>query len=102
MDFFAEDASIIPDGQTVTGKVAPTCIFENKDFNLTSLPTHADASTDGPLGCTYGDYQARSGTAISRGIYTTVWRKIGGHWKVALDLGRPSRTNLSPRTSLGC
>jgi ketosteroid isomerase-like protein len=97
MDFFAEDASIIPDGQTVTGKVAPTCTFENKAFTLTLLPTHADASTDGSLGCTYGDYQARSGTAISRGIYTTVWRKIGGRWKVALDLGNTAHTQSKPQ-----
>jgi ketosteroid isomerase-like protein len=95
MDFFADDASIIHDGQTVTGKVAPTCIFENKDFNLTSLPTHAEASKDGTLGYTYGEYEARNGTAISRGIYTTIWRKIGGRWKVALDFGNTGVPSLS-------
>jgi ketosteroid isomerase-like protein len=84
-----------PDGQTVTGKVAPTCIFENKDFNLTSLPTHADASTDGTLGYTYAESKARNGPAISRGMYITVWRKIDGRWKVVLDLD--SSTHLQPK-----
>lgn len=95
MDFFADDASIIHDGRTVTGKDALRAfyqpIFANKDFNLTWSPTHAEASTDGTLGYTYGEYQAKSGTAVSRGIYTTVWRKIGGLWKVVLDLGSAAR-----------
>ena len=95
MDFFADDASIIHDGQTVTGKDAVRAyyqpVFANKDFSLTWSPTHAEASTDGTLGYTYGEYEARNGTAISRGIYTTVWRKIDGRWKVVLDLGSATR-----------
>jgi len=91
MDFFANDASIIHDGQTVTGKDALRAfykpIFANKDFNLTWSPTHAEASADGTLGYTFGEYQAKSSTGISHGMYTTVWRKIGGRWKVVLDLG---------------
>jgi ketosteroid isomerase-like protein len=101
MDFLAEDASIIHDGQTVTGKDALRAfyqpIFDNKDFNLTWSPTHAEASTDGTLGYTYGEYQAKSGTTISRGIYTTVWRKIGGRWKVVLDLGSAAHTQSKPQ-----
>jgi ketosteroid isomerase-like protein len=101
MDFFADDASIIHDGQTVTGKDALRTfyqpVFANKDFNLTWSPNHAEASRDGTLGYTYGEYEARRGTAISRGMYTTVWRKIEGHWKVVLDLGSAARAQPKPQ-----
>lgn len=95
MDFFAEDASIIHDGQTVTGKDALRAyyqpVFANKDFSLTWSPIHAEASRDGTLGYTFGEYEAKSGTTISHGMYTTVWRKIDGRWKVVLDLGSTAR-----------
>ena len=95
MDFFADDASIIHDGQTVTGKDALRAfyqpVFANKDFSLSWSPNHAEASKDGTLGYTFGEYEARNGTAISRGTYTTVWRKIDGRWKVVLDLGSAAR-----------
>jgi ketosteroid isomerase-like protein len=101
MDFFADDASIIHDGQTVTGKDALRAfyqpIFANKDFTLTWSPNHAEASKDGTLGYTYGQYEARNGTAISRGMYTTTWRKIEGRWKVVLDLGSAARAQPKPQ-----
>jgi|SRR5579864_2765902 len=101
MDFFADDASIIHDGQTVTGKDALRAfyqpIFANKDFNLTWSPTYAEPSADGTLGYTYGQYEARNGTAISRGMYTTVWRKVEGRWKVVLDLGSAARAQSKPQ-----
>jgi ketosteroid isomerase-like protein len=101
MSFFADDASIIHDGQTVTGKNALRGFYEpvfaNKDFNLTWWPNHAEASTDGTLGCTYGEYEARNGTAISRGMYTTVWRKMQGRWKVVLDLGSAAPAQSKPQ-----
>src|SRR5579864_8581453 len=72
MDFFADDASIIHDGQTVTGKDALRAfyqpVFANKDFSLTWSPNHAEASKDDTLGYTYGEYEARNGTASSRGM----------------------------------
>jgi ketosteroid isomerase-like protein len=101
MSFFADDASIIHDGQTVTGKDALLAfyqpVFANKDFNLTWSPNHAEASKDGTLDYTYGEYEARNGTAISRGVYTTIWRKIDGHWKVVLDLGSAARAQPKPQ-----
>ena len=101
MSFFADDASIIHDGQTVTGKDALRAfyqpVFANKDFTLTWSPNHAEPSRDGTLGYTYGQYEARNGTAISRGMYTTVWRKIEGRWKVVLDLGSASHAQSKPQ-----
>ena len=101
MGFFADDASIIHDGQTVTGKDALRAfyqpIFANKDFNLTWSTTYAEASADGTLGYTYGQYEARSSMGISYGIYTTVWRKVDGRWKVVLDLGSSARPQPKPQ-----
>ena len=95
MDFFADDASIIHDGQTVTGKQALRAfygpVFANKDFSLSWTPTHAEAAKDGTLGYIYGDYEARNAAGVSRGIYTTVWRRENGRWKVVLDLGSAAR-----------
>lgn len=95
MDFFADDASIIHDGQTVTGRQALHAfyqpVFASKEFSLAWSPTHAEASRDGTLGYTFGEYEARSGTTISHGMYTTVWRKVDGRWKVVLDLGSAAR-----------
>ncbi len=101
MDFFADNASIIHDGRTVTGKDALRAfyqpVFGNRDFTLTWSPSHAEASKDGTLGYTYGEYEARNRTAISRGIYTTVWRKIDGRWKVVLDLGSAAPAQPKPQ-----
>jgi ketosteroid isomerase-like protein len=91
MEFFADDASNIHDGVTVTGKTALRAwyepIFANKDFTLTWTPTHAEAAKDGTLGYTYGNYEARNGAAVSHGMYVTIWRRVNSRWKVVLDLG---------------
>lgn len=50
MDFFADEYSIIHDGQTVTAR----------GFQPHFAATHAEASTDGSRGYTYGAYLAKS------------------------------------------
>jgi ketosteroid isomerase-like protein len=91
MDSFADDASAIHDGKTVTGKPALhayyASIFADKNFSLTWSPTKAEVSKEGTLGYTYGDYEAKEGANISRGMYVTAWRRENGRWKVVLDLG---------------
>jgi len=95
MESFADDASNIHDGVTVSGKAALRVwyepIFANKDFFLTWTPAHAEAAQDGTLGYTYGNYEARNGAAVSHGMYVTVWRRVNGRWKVVLDLGSAAR-----------
>lgn len=51
----AEDASIIPDGQTVTGKVALRAFYQPVFENITWSPTHAEASKGGTLDYTFGN-----------------------------------------------
>jgi ketosteroid isomerase-like protein len=102
MSFFAADAAIIHDGQTVTGTQALrafyTPVFANKNFSLTWTPTRAEASADGTLGYTYGTYEAKNAAASSRGMYTTVWRRVNGQWKVVLDLGSAMPSQPAPAT----
>ncbi|MBZ5526119.1 MAG: DUF4440 domain-containing protein [Acidobacteriia bacterium] len=93
MDFFADDAVVIAAGKTVEGKQAIreffTGVFADKTYTLTWAPTRVETSTEGTLGYTYGNYEARYGTTVRHGMYVTVWRKIDGKWKVAVDLGSP-------------
>lgn len=100
MDFFADDAAVIRDGKVITGKQSLrelfTPVFANKDFSLSWTPTKVELSKDGTLGYTYGDYEAKNGQATSRGMYVTVWRLIGGKWKVVLDLGSQPREQPKP------
>ena len=91
MDAFADDASILQNGKTVSGKTdlrrhyEP--IFADKNFILTWTPTHAEAARDGSLGYTYGTYEAKSGNDVSYGMYLTIWRHVNGKWKVVMDTG---------------
>jgi ketosteroid isomerase-like protein len=91
MEYFAADAAILQDGKTITGTQSLRAFYEplfaNKDFFLSWTPTKAEASKDGTLGYTYGDYEARRGEKTSRGTYLTVWRKEAGKWKVIMDTG---------------
>jgi ketosteroid isomerase-like protein len=94
MDAFAPDAAVLHDGKTVNGTQALRAyyepVFANKDFTLTWNPTHAEASKDGTSGYTYGTYEARNGDRVSHGMYLTIWRKVGGKWKVVMDTGSPA------------
>jgi ketosteroid isomerase-like protein len=97
MDFFAANAATIHEGKTVTGKedlrkyYEP--VFADPSFSLSWTPTRAEASQDGTLGYTYGDYEAKRGANVSHGMYVTVWRRENGRWKVALDLGSAAQQN---------
>lgn len=91
VEFFAADAAILQEGKTITGMQSVRAYYEplfaDKDFNLSWTPTKAEASKDGTLGYTYGDFEARRGGKTSRGMYLTIWRKEAGKWKVIMDTG---------------
>ena len=51
-----------------------------------------DVSSSADLGYSYGSYELRekaSGKIIESGNYARVWRKIGGTWKVVIDVMNP-------------
>ena len=91
MEYFAADAAVLQDGKTITGTESLRAYYEplfaDKNFNLSWTPTNAEASKDGTMGYTYGDYEARRGSKTSRGMYLTIWRKEQGKWKVIMDTG---------------
>ncbi len=91
MEYFAADAAVLHDGKTITGTESLRAyyepIFADKDFNLSWTPTKAEASKDGTMGYTYGDYEDKRGSKTSRGMYLTIWRKEAGKWKVIMDTG---------------
>jgi len=72
-------------------------IFANKDFNLTWSPTHAEASVAGNPGLYLRRVPGQAGDEISRGIYTTVCRKVDDDWKVVLDLGSVAHAQSKPQ-----
>jgi ketosteroid isomerase-like protein len=95
MDFFADDASSMQNGKTVSGKAELRKyyqpMFAVKEFTLTWTPIRAEAAKDGTLGYTYGTYEAKTGSDVSRGMYLTIWRRINGKWKVIMDTGSALR-----------
>ena len=60
---------------------------------LSWVPDNAGASTDGTFGYSDGHWlfetapDARGSRLRLTGHYVTVWRKIGGAWKVVADMG---------------
>ncbi|HWA91507.1 MAG TPA: nuclear transport factor 2 family protein [Rhizomicrobium sp.] len=53
---------------------------------LSWSPNHAEVSGDGGLGYTDGDWRFDAASMHLSGHYVTVWRSIGGQWKVAADI----------------
>lgn len=97
--FFADDGAMIAQGVgEIRGqpaiRAAMVPYFES-GARLTWEPLRADASADGTLGYTVGEYRSeRAGPdgepSISRGLYVSLWRKQpDGAWRVVMDLGNP-------------
>lgn len=101
--FFAEDGSIIQSGVgEIRGRSeihATMLPYFAAGARLTWSPLRADASDDGTLGYTLGEYQSEStgpdgAPVIGRGLYVSVWRKeADGSWRVVMDLGNPVDTS---------
>ncbi|MEZ5399620.1 MAG: DUF4440 domain-containing protein [Bryobacteraceae bacterium] len=97
VSFFAADGKMVRgNGEIVSGHTAigksMSALFSAKDTSLRWSPEFAEASKSGDLGYTVGSSRfRRRGTegklVESAGRYVTIWRKTGGRWKVALDIG---------------
>jgi ketosteroid isomerase-like protein len=92
--FLSDDAIELPtDVDVVTGRPAIVERLRALDdgWVLDWAPVHAEASTDGSLGFTWGRwvlYRAATPGSRSTGKYLTVWRRgPDGRWRVAADIG---------------
>lgn len=98
VSYFAEEGVMFRPGGAVVGRdsirAMVTAWFADDAFALTWEPTHAEVSTSGDLGFTYGRYRSTGSDSegnevIGMGSYVTIWRKQDGRWLVALDIGNP-------------
>ncbi len=91
--WFAEDGMTLNNGQpAVLGQraIAAQATWDPQTYQLTWFPEGAQVGPSGDTGFTWGHYDARGqdskGQAVtSSGRYITFWKKVNGHWKVALD-----------------
>jgi len=89
--YAAENAVILRDNQMpIIGKADISKSFEglSGDVVLTWEPLDGEISKSGELGYTYGIYEFKSDTSVSKGTYVSIWKKQrDGSWRYALDTG---------------
>jgi ketosteroid isomerase-like protein len=91
--WFAEDGVTLQNGRPpVRGRIAiaAAAVWDPKDYQLTWYAEGAQMNPDGQSGFTWGHYTSvakdRNGQSITlSGRTITVWKKVKGEWKVALD-----------------
>ena len=103
--WFADDGVTLNNGQpAVQGQVAIAgqATWDPKTYQLTWYAEGARMGPSGDTGFTWGHYEAHGQdakgqpTAIS-GRYITVWKKVSGHWKVALDASADDAPPVMPQ-----
>jgi ketosteroid isomerase-like protein len=91
--WFADDAVTLNNGQpAVQGQraIAGQATWDPKTYQLTWYAEGAQMGPSGDTGFTWGHYEAhgqdaKGQTIAASGRYITFWKKVNGHWKVALD-----------------
>ncbi|MDE1160944.1 MAG: nuclear transport factor 2 family protein [Acidobacteriaceae bacterium] len=91
--WFADDGIELPDGKApLIGHtaIASHTQWDPKQYQLSWTPDGARIGPSGDSGFTWGHYTGRSHDAsgqpvLREGRYITVWKKVNGQWKVALD-----------------
>jgi ketosteroid isomerase-like protein len=91
--WFAEDGMTLNNGQpAVMGQraISAQATWDPQTYQLTWFPEGAQVGPSGDTGFTWGHYDAQGKNAkgeplTSSGRYITFWKKVNGHWKVALD-----------------
>lgn len=97
LSFLAEDTTFY--GRTDL-RAGPDAILEvwaplfepDAKAELIWKPLKVEAAKSGDLGYSIGEYEQRTVDAAGNkssqyGHYVTIWRKVGGAWKAALDIG---------------
>jgi ketosteroid isomerase-like protein len=97
MSWFAGDARIETGKDVIEGKDALreyySRMFAQREYRIRWWPVHADISSDGTLGFTFGraliSWRDETGVEQKReSRYTTLWRKQkDGAYKVVFDMG---------------
>jgi ketosteroid isomerase-like protein len=103
--WFAEDAVTLNNGQpAVLGQraIAAQANWDPKTYQLTWYPEGAQMGPSGDTGYTWGHYEthgqdAKGQTVASAGRYITFWKKVNGHWKVALDASANDAPPVAPQ-----
>ena len=91
--WFADDAVTLNNGKPpVRGHaaIAANAQWSPKDYQLTWTPLGAQMGPSNDMGFTWGHYEGHSKDkngqpVVISGRYFTVWKKVNGTWKVALD-----------------
>jgi ketosteroid isomerase-like protein len=91
--FFADDAVTLNNGKPVTygkSRIAADANWDPKVYQLQWQPLGAEMGPSGDMGFTWGHYDGHSKDAkgndvTTSGRYITVWKKVDGKWKVAMD-----------------
>ena len=91
--WFAEDGVTLNNGQpAVQGQraIAGQATWDPAAYQLTWYAEGAQMGPSGDTGFSWGHYEAKGKDASGQptstsGRYITFWKKVGGHWKVALD-----------------
>jgi len=105
---FASDAAAVYGGKLLNGRDA---IRRNYESDFATLPkerpgympswktTRVEVAQAGDLAYEAGTYEDtwNGGKGVERGNYLTVWRKVGGDWKVARDMATPESKPASKK-----
>lgn len=91
--WFADDGVTLNNGRpAVLGQraIAAQATWDPKTYQLTWYAEGAQMGPSGDTGFTWGHYEAHGQDSAgkqtsSSGRYITFWKKVNGHWKVALD-----------------
>ena len=103
--WFADDGVTLNNGQpAVQGQlaIAGQATWDPKNYQLTWYAEGARMGPSGDTGFTWGHYEAHGQNAkgqptTTSGRYITVWKKVGGHWKVALDASADDAPPVMPQ-----
>jgi ketosteroid isomerase-like protein len=102
--WFADDGVTLNNGRpAVEGQlaIAGQATWDPKTYQLTWYAEGARMGPSRDTGFTWGHYQAhgqdaKGGPASASGRYITFWKKVNGHWKVALDASADDAPPVTP------
>jgi ketosteroid isomerase-like protein len=103
--WFADDGVTLNNGKpAVQGRtaIAGQATWDPKTYQLTWYAEGAQMGPAGDTGFTWGHYEAHGQDAkgqpiAASGRYITFWKKVNGHWKVALDASADDAPSLMPQ-----